>query len=60
MTVHMVMIAQNSPTSGFLILDGRGTPLGRIELPREADVRISAGTVLLKREMPAGVLRIAC
>jgi hypothetical protein len=52
MTVHMVMIAQNSPASGFLILDGRGAPLGRIELPREADVRVSAGTVLLRREMP--------
>ena len=52
MTVHMVMIAQNDPETGFLILDGRGTPLGRIELPREADVRISAGTVLLRREMP--------
>ncbi|MDP9143146.1 MAG: hypothetical protein M3N43_00335 [Actinomycetota bacterium] len=47
------MIAQNSPASGFLILDGRGTPLGRIELPREPEVRISAGTVLLRRAMPS-------
>jgi hypothetical protein len=52
MTVHMVMIAQNNPASGFLILDGRGTPLGRIELPRDAELRNSVGTVLLRREMP--------
>jgi hypothetical protein len=48
----MVMIAQQNPATGFLILDGRGTPLGRVDLPRDAELRGTVGTVLLKREMP--------
>ena len=45
------MIASREPVPGYTVLDPKGRPLGRVELPRKPDL-LEKGTVLLRRELP--------